>query len=98
MDKMQEDFEAWHKSVVEGDPPHDKYESGDYRNQHVQRYWIGWKSSRESLVIELPDDGIEDCQKAWGTERCKDTFDCGYNFASLRHEQAIEAAGLMVKP
>ncbi|RON17916.1 hypothetical protein BK660_21740 [Pseudomonas brassicacearum] len=54
MDKMQEDFEAWHKSVVVGDPPHDKYNSGDYRNQHVQRYWIGWKASRESLVIDLP--------------------------------------------
>jgi hypothetical protein len=54
MSKMQEDFEAWHKSVVEGEPPHDKYSSGDYRNQHVQRYWLGWKASRESLVIELP--------------------------------------------
>lgn len=60
--------------------------------------WTGWQASREALVIELPDDGIEDCQKAWGTEQCKDTFDCGYNFASLRHEQAIDAAGVKVQP
>jgi len=40
-------FEEWHKSVVEGEPPHEKYNSGDYRNQHVQRYWLGWKSRAE---------------------------------------------------
>jgi hypothetical protein len=40
-------FEEWHKSVVEGEPPREKYNSGDYRNQHVQRYWLGWKSRAE---------------------------------------------------
>lgn len=50
----QEQFEAWHRSVVAGDPPHEKYNSGDYRNQHVQRYWFGWRASREALRVELP--------------------------------------------
>jgi hypothetical protein len=40
-------FESWHKSVVEGDPSHEKYNSGDYRNQHVQRYWLGWQARSE---------------------------------------------------
>lgn len=63
----------------------------------IARAWYWFKRSREALVIELPDDGIDDCQEAWG-DRCKNTFDCGYNFASLRHEQALEAAGLKVAP
>lgn len=50
-DSMRNEFEAWHRSVVEGEPPHEKYNSGDYRNQHVQRYWLSWKASRESLVM-----------------------------------------------
>jgi hypothetical protein len=70
---------------------------GSYQHYTDSIAWWAWQASRATLVIELPDDGIEDCQKAWGTERCKDTFDCGYNFASLRHEQAIEASGLKVK-
>lgn len=40
-------FESWHKSVVEGTPPHEKYNSGDYQNQHVQRYWLGWQARSE---------------------------------------------------
>lgn len=37
-----ENFEAWHRSVVAGDPPHEKYHDGSYVNQHVNRYWTGW--------------------------------------------------------
>ena len=37
-----ESFEAWHRSVVAGDPPHEKYHDGSYVNQHVNRYWTGW--------------------------------------------------------
>lgn len=53
-DISREQFEAWHRSVVEGEPPHEKYNNGDYRNQHVQRYWIGWQASREAVVVKLP--------------------------------------------
>lgn len=55
----------------------------------------------ESLVIELPDDGIEDCRKEWperGEKYGYDTFDTGYLYACKKHEKAIEAAGLKVKP
>lgn len=65
-DKMREEFEAWHRSVVEGEPPHDKYTSGDYRNIHVQRYWIGWQESRAALVVDLSD-----------LSKCFSPNDCG---------------------
>jgi hypothetical protein len=58
-----------------------------------------WQASREALVIELPDDGIEDCRKEWperGEKYSYDTFDTGYLYACKKHEQAIEAAGLKV--
>lgn len=82
--KAREEFEAWHRSVVAGEPPHEKYNSGDYRDQHVQRYWLGWKSSRETLVIELPV--FDDYPASIDAEMRE----------SLR--AVIESAGLKVKP
>jgi len=84
---MREEFELWHRKVVAGNPPHEKYNNGDYRNEHVQRYWLGWQASRWTLVIELPkadsDDG-ESWDQLWkyGVKQCR---------------QAIEAAGVKVK-
>lgn len=57
-DISREQFEAWHRSVVDGEPPHEKYSNGDYRNQHVQRYWLGWQASREAVVVELPAEWV----------------------------------------
>lgn len=59
--------------------------------------WDVWQASRKALEIVLPDDGIADCERDWGA-RCKDTFDCGYNYASVQHEKAIEAAGIRTTP
>lgn len=50
----REQFEAWHRSVVEGEPPHEKYSDGSYVNPHVNRYWTGWQASRAAVVVELP--------------------------------------------
>ena len=50
-EKMREQFEAWHRSVVNGEPPHEKYNNGDYISPHVQRYWLGWQASREAVVV-----------------------------------------------
>ncbi|MFJ3486601.1 hypothetical protein ACIPL1_24830 [Pseudomonas sp. NPDC090202] len=55
-DKSREQFEAWHRGIVDGNPPHEKYDNGDYINAHVQRYWTGWHASRAALVVELPKD------------------------------------------
>ncbi len=54
-DISRDQFEAWHRSVVEGEPPHEKYNNGDYRNQHVQRYWLGWQASREAVAVDVGD-------------------------------------------
>lgn len=45
-----------------------------------------------TLRVTWPDDGLEDCEALWGTEHCRDTFDCGYNFSASRHEQAVKEA------
>lgn len=82
-DISREQFEAWHRSVVEGEPPHEKYNSGDYRNQHVQRYWLGWQASREAVVVELP--------KEWVTN-------VGTMLPTPGVRRAIEAQGLKVAP
>lgn len=100
--KMREEFESWECDAGQGpqtDPMWLMYDAktNTYPLDKIQGHWLVWQASRESLVVELPDDGIEDCQKAWGG-LCKNTFDCGYNFASQRHEQAIEDAGVKVKP
>lgn len=91
-DSMQNEFEAWHRSVVEGEPPHEKYNSGDYRNQHVQRYWLGWKASRESLVIELPIAEPAPRNSSSYREGKAD----GFEAAIYRCQEAIVAYGLKV--
>lgn len=51
-------------------------------------------SSLESrtVTVKLPDDGMDDCYEAWGPGHCRDTFDCGYNFSAMRHEEAFKSA------
>ena len=83
--KMQDEFEAWHRTVITGVPPHEKYSDGDYMNQHVQRYWLGWQASRAALVIELPEACATDIDGYWMLPR-KDV------------RAAIQAAGVRVKP
>ncbi|MFJ2526228.1 hypothetical protein ACIOWB_24190 [Pseudomonas capeferrum] len=82
-DISREQFEAWHRSVVDGEPPHEKYSNGDYRNQHVQRYWLGWQASREAVVVELPAE--------WVTN-------VGEMLPPPAVRRAIEAQGLKVAP
>ena len=86
-DINREQFEAWHRSVVDGEPPHEKYSNGDYRNQHVQRYWLGWQASREAVVVVLPKQygigGMASDYRDQGIEECRD---------------AIRAQGLRVAP
>lgn len=85
-DKAIAEFEAW----WDRQPHSEQFE--DVKDQ-MRNVWV---ASREELVVQLPDDGIEDCREQWGN-RCRDTFDCGYNFACIQHEKAIEAAGVKVK-
>ncbi|MGK9045875.1 hypothetical protein KXR63_00750 [Stutzerimonas chloritidismutans] len=85
-DKAIAEFEVW----WDRQPHREQFEDVKDQMRNV------WLASRAELVVQLPDDGIDDCREAW-PGRCRDTFDCGYNFASWRHEQAIEAAGVTVR-
>jgi hypothetical protein len=96
IEKMREEFEAWARIEMQCSLHREWIKPEHYAQEVVEFSWRAWQASRAAIEVELPDDGIEDCQDAWG-ERCKNTFDCGYNFASLRHEQAMQAAGLKVK-
>ncbi|WDH25020.1 hypothetical protein [Pseudomonas chlororaphis] len=88
--KMREQFEAWHRSVVEGEPPHEKYSDGSYVNPHVNRYWAGWQASRETLVVELPN--------SFEIAPPYACYEGGWNDMHGEAVDAIEAQGLKVKP
>ena len=82
-DKMREEFESWFYAS--------KYAQVATPTESAkQAAWDGWKASRESLVIELPDPE-EPNEYASG-----DCAACGWN--NMRDEAiaAIEAAGLKV--
>lgn len=93
MPDMREEFEAWHHAefgyviAVEDDPQQD--------GQCAKR-WKAWQASRAALRVELPDDGIEDCQRDWQNS-CRDNFDTGYCYATDRIIQALQQAGIEVK-
>lgn len=81
-DKMREEFEAWVKSKW---PETDfgQFNDGEYCGFTLQHCWAAWKASREALVIELPQQSGANLD---------------WNQAIRYCHQAIEAAGLKVKP
>ncbi|MNQ93549.1 hypothetical protein D3C85_1090210 [compost metagenome] len=93
---IREEFETWIDDYGWSIQPDSTGLVGRYEDDRTQLAWEAWQASRDTLEIELPDDGIEDCQREWG-EGCKDTFDCGYNFSCSKHEQAIHSAGIRTK-
>lgn len=106
-DKMRAEFEKWYlDEYFEGDRVCglewlSTEPCGGYRYERPSAHWKTWQASRAAIAIELPDDGIEDCRKEWperGEKYRYDTFDTGYLYACKKHEDAIEAAGLKVKP
>ena len=61
MDKMREDFEAWHIEQCKADGmdwrdlSSELDRDGDgYVYTGAQYAWRGWKASREALCVELP--------------------------------------------
>ncbi|AGS81849.1 hypothetical protein PAK_P30131 [Pseudomonas phage PAK_P3] len=108
MTNMREEFED-HFPIPEGIEWRDTdYFPVQTDNVHVYvalagvsaRYtsmWKAWKASRSALRVELPDDGIEDCWRDWPNS-CRDNFDTGYCYATDRITQALQQAGIEVKP
>lgn len=52
IEKMREEFEVWADSC---ELPIGK-QDGVYEVRSVDWLWLGWRSSREALVIELPSE------------------------------------------
>lgn len=102
-EKMREEFEAWARS--EGlplDPCPCAIEHiglGDYMDEITLAAWSGWKASRESLVIELPPVRPEPkCEGGSDGEAASWNIWVGDKLAKAECREAIEAAGLKVKP
>lgn len=98
MPDMREEFEAW----VSGRKVCTRYGAklntnpdGMYSDYRINDRWLAWKASRAALRVELPDDGIEDCQRDWPNS-CRDNFDTGYCYATDRITQALQQAGIEV--
>lgn len=60
MDKMREEFEAWFCSTIPYKIAKESWfaimDDGDYIITDVQASWAGWKASRASLCVELPEN------------------------------------------
>lgn len=96
---MREEFEAWATARAVGTPagvypqmlsrnPHD---TDGYLMAWVDCAWMGWKSSRAALVIELPK--INPQEWACTEDECL-AIQQGLDMASRK----IRAAGVKVKP
>lgn len=90
---MREEFEAW--ATKHRMPIHRDGVVTDYAARCTDECWQAWKASRAALRVELPDDGIEDCQRDWQNS-CRDNFDTGYCYATDRITQVLQQAGIEV--
>ncbi len=103
MPDMREEFEAWVWDIYEETLWFDmnrefvlKRNGDEYFGNFLNDRWEAWQASRAALRVELPDDGIEDCQRDWANS-CRDNFDTGYCYATDRITQALQQAGIEVK-
>ena len=90
-EKMREEFEAWAKHHYLLMDCVTDLQDGEYFDPEMQYAWEAWQASRESLVIELP----KRCDKMDGIAVYTEEGDF-YHRHDVR--EAIEAAGLKVKP
>lgn len=90
-DKVRAEFEAWMAS--QGLETEWQAERNAYKHFTAHFAYQAYQASRAALVVELPDDGLEDCFREW-RDSCRDDFDTGYCYATDRIVAAIEAAGV----
>lgn len=91
-DKMREEFEAWFESAVKAVEEKIPANYSSAMRFCKETMWHGWQASRESLVIELPENHDV---FTW-SESGITILDSGYSDGAIT--KAIEAAGLKVKP
>jgi hypothetical protein len=108
IDKMREEFEAWAITSAWlglSDECMEFIDDG-YVNCEVQAAWLAWQASREALVIEWPqivayEAGYDSIRENEFASDSGELFDADEVFAlhrSIEVLEAIEAAGLKVKP
>lgn len=95
MPDMREEFEAWllREHGLESEW---QDERNCFKDYPAHLAFKAWQASRAALRVELPDDGIKDCQRGWQNS-CRDNFDTGYCYATDRITQALQQAGIEVK-
>jgi len=104
-DKMREEFESsprFKGMDFTRVATHPEY----YESPYANGAWDGWKASREALVIELPqivayEAGYDSIRENEFASDSGELFDADEVFALCRSVEvleAIEAAGLRVKP
>lgn len=108
IEKSREEFEAWASSPEFGlrAAHFIKALDGEYANYPTQCYWQVWQASREALVIELPQivayeagyDSLRDNDYASNPDELFDADEVFALHRSIEVQEAIEAAGLKVKP
>ena len=94
MEKMREEFEAWHieqckaGGMVCRDLSSELDRDGDgYVYTGAQYAWRGWKASRAALCVELPSKINDD----------NDLFSYGFDSAISSAEVSLENAGVSYK-
>ena len=94
MDKMREEFEAWHINQCEADGmdlrdlSSELDRNGDgYVYTGAQYAWRGWKASRAALCVELPSRFNDE----------EDEFSCGFDKAIGYTEDSLDKAGVSYK-
>ena len=94
MEKMREEFEAWHIKQCEADGmdlrdiSSELDRNGDgYVYIGAQYAWRGWKASRAALCVELPSKINDD----------NDLFSYGFDSAISSAEVSLENAGVSYK-
>lgn len=99
-DKIREEFEA---SVLSEYPNQNmgKFATGEYQSTTIEHCWWAWQQSRKVLVIELPTEnplgtGPGDCGDGRPSFEQHCAAECNFIIRDCR--EAIEAAGLKVKP
>lgn len=100
--KMREQFEKWalgHFVNLFGEDILEKDFGGDYVQHNVRMTWVGWKNSREAVVVNLPSaefgvspeiEDDEEYEAAEAISMCEDAV-------LSRVRKHIEAQGLKVE-
>jgi hypothetical protein len=98
IEKMREEFEAWHKKEVASFIAAGEVHAARHMQAFKETMLAVWEASRAALVIELPPKPLvpDDPEEAIDDSH----MDAYHSAVGMRHAclKFIEAAGVKVKP